>query len=243
MYNLERFGFADLMSCRADIRKLLSEQDSSFSAAASRLVRYFRKVLVDESGRSACALVRTFITAEYSQLDAPSQEFARSLKPEVAELPDTRCLVLAATDGDRPEWCSPELSRGHRAIPLVSERMIEQAPMIAQLIREFGVAPSEMVRPEKLAPLSDEARVYNVFYVPDALGSPYIVAQKEFVEPERIRSVLAFGGMVSREIFVATILFSRVSISPQTADLFRVVGLNVRLALIPFARKPVFDSE
>ena len=51
---------------------------------------------------------------------------------------------------------------------------------------------------------------------------------------------LGFGGMVASGDVFATIMFSKVPIAPDTADLFKVIGLNLNLALLPIARKPLF---
>ena len=36
------------------------------------------------------------------------------------------------------------------------------------------------------------------------------------------------------------ILFTKVPISTEVADYFKVIGLNLKLALLPIARKPLF---
>src|SRR5262249_11030000 len=85
-----------------------------------------------------------------------------------------------------------------------------------------------------------EQRTFNVFHVAEAVGSPHIPAQAEFVIPHGVRSVLGFGGMLpSRDLF-AVILFSRTPIPRGTAALFRPLALCVQLPLMPFVNGPVF---
>jgi hypothetical protein len=242
-YNLSRFGFGDMMDCRGRIRDLFSDAPSTLEDAAERAVEFFHRELVDADGASACALVRFFKTHLYDDLPEDLQAVAAAANPEAASLPDLRCLTLVATRGDEPDWNSRLTSRGHRAIPLTSVEMVQQAPMIAQLITQLGLPIANVVRPSRALLLDEEQTTHNVFYVPRALGSPHIVAQEEFVVRYGIQSVLGFGGLLASGDLFAVILFSKVAISPDTADQFRVLGLNLKIAILPFARKTLFRGE
>jgi hypothetical protein len=149
----------------------------------------------------------------------------------------TRCLTLLATAGDRPEWNFPENSVAHRAIPLVSKEIVSRAPMISSLMQQLGVEIDALLDTSAGLLVESAASSFNVFYVPDASGSPYIPAQREFVDPAGIRSVLGFGGMLPHgEIFVV-ILFAKVTIPRETAELFRTLALNVKMAALPFEHR------
>ncbi len=239
-YSLGRFGFTDMMECRRRIRALFDDDPATFEEAARRTVRFLYDELLDEEGNRACALIRIFKTHPFRDLDPELQQFARSLAPDADSIPDLRCLTLVATAGDLPDWNSRKASRGHQAIPLTSVEFVEQAPMIAQLIQQMGLAVAMIVRPDRALLLDQSNATYNVFHVPVALGSPHIVAQKEFVQPYRIASVIGFGGLFTSGDLFATIMFSRVPINAGVADLFRVVGLNLRVAILPYSRKPLF---
>jgi hypothetical protein len=242
-YNLSRFGFGDMMDCRGRIRDLLADDPATLEEAATRAVEFFHRELVDERGEPACALVRFFKTHPYRDLPEDLQAVVRAATPEATSVPDLRCLTLIATRGDEPEWNSRLASRGHRAIPLMSVEMVQQAPMIAQLITQLGLPIANVVRPSRALLLDQEQTSHNVFYVPRALGSPHIVAQEEFVARYGIQSVLGFGGLLASGDLFAVILFSKVAISPDAADQFRVVGLNLKIAILPFARRPLFRDE
>jgi len=54
--------------------------------------------------------------------------------------------------------------------------------------------------------------------------------------------VLGFGGMLTSGDLVAAIPFSTVSVSTPVAEQFRIIGLNFKLALLPYALKPAFAS-
>lgn len=240
MYRLGQFGYPQMMTARSDIRELFEEEPATLEEASRRVVDYFRSQFTDDSGRPAFALVRVFKTHPYYDLDEELRSFAdRTLQAGEKHANGMRCLVLMATAGDEPAWNSRHASVGHKVIPLLSEKMVEEAPMIAQLIRQLGLDISTVVRPDPDL-LLDHGEKDNVFYVPQAAGSPYIVAQKEFVEPHGIQSVIGFGGMMATGDLFAAILFSRVPISTEVADLFKVIGLNLRVVFLPMARKPLF---
>jgi xanthosine utilization system XapX-like protein len=118
--------------------------------------------------------------------------------------------------------------------------MVQQAPMIAQLITQLGLPIANVIRPERALLLDREQTAHNVFYVTRADGSPYIVEQEAFVARYGIQSVLGFGGLLATGDLFAVIMFSRVAIPPDVADQFGVVGLNLKLAILPFVRKPMF---
>ena len=239
-YELSRFRFTDMMDCRSRIRELLGNDAATLNEAAERAVEFFYRELVDDAGRPACALVRFFKTHPYRDLDPELQELVRASAPDAPRLPDLRCLTLLATRGQEPEWNSPQASRGHRVIPLTSVEMVQQAPMIAQLITQLGLPIAHVVRPSPTLLLDQGEKTHSVFYVERALGSPHIVAQETFVVPYGIESVLGFGGVLASGDLFATILFSKVPIPPESAEHFRVVGLNLKIAILPFTRKPLF---
>jgi len=242
-YNLSRFGFGEMMDCRGRVRDLYADDPATLEDAAERAVEFFHRELVDERGQPACALVRFFKTHPYRELPEDLQAVARAASPGAASIPDLRCLTLIATRGDEAEWNSRFASRGHRAIPLTSVEMVQQAPMIAQLITQLGLPIANVVRPSRALLLDHEQTTHNVFFVPRALGSPHIVAQDEFVARYGIQSVLGFGGLLASGDLFAVILFSKVAIPPDAADQFRVVGLNLKIAILPYARKTLFRPQ
>ena len=103
---------------------------------------------------------------------------------------------MLGTTGEREAWCSRETSVGHRTIPLPSAEVVASIPMIAQLLVQLGLEVNAVLRPDPAVVLELEQRTYNVFFVENAVGSPYIPAQDQFVLPYRIRSVLGFGGLL-----------------------------------------------
>ncbi|HVE71589.1 MAG TPA: hypothetical protein VNI54_09500 [Thermoanaerobaculia bacterium] len=140
MYNLSRFGFGEMMDCRGRIRDLFADDPATLEEAADRAVEFFRRELVDERGEPACALVRFFKTHPYGDLPEDLQAVVRAASPDAPPIPDLRCLTLVATRGNEADWNSRLTSRGHRAIPLMSVEMVQQAPMITQLGLNLKIA-------------------------------------------------------------------------------------------------------
>lgn len=231
------------MHLRGAIRTLFSASEpATFEEAADRMVRFLREEFRAPDGNPACPLVRVYKTHLFRDLDSGLQAFARRIDPRAGEIPQLRCLTLIATAGDEPQWNSRHESRGHKAIPLSSEEAVAKAPMVSQLIAQLGLNVATVLRPspELLLDMRDAAQ--NVFHVARANGSPFIVAQDEFVIPYGIESVIGFGGMLASGDLVAAILFSKVPVSSETADHFKVIGLNFKLAMLPYVRKPLFGN-
>lgn len=67
-------------------------------------------------------------------------------------------------------------------------------------------------------------------------------AQEGFVLPYGVRSVLGFGGLLPGGDLFVVILFSRVPISREVADLFRPLALSAKLAVLPFTAGPIFTE-
>ena len=112
----------------------------SLSELGGSVVRDLHDSLRDpESGETAAALVRFFMTIPYARLDPSTRSSIAAKFPDLAPEADTKCLTLMGTVGDEPDWCSISGSRGHQAIPLMSEEGVEQIPMIARLLSELGL--------------------------------------------------------------------------------------------------------
>lgn len=236
--NLESFDLAETLRCSNALRRLLVGARSTESAATATC-KFLYDELVDTNGARACALVRCYKVHDYGMLPPDLQNFARAQLPDGEKpSPQLRCLTLMATVGDEPEWNDRKRSKGHQAIAMPTEAVIERAPMIAQLFRAFGVDLRAAIAPAPTIVRELAGRSYGVFYVPEAKGSEYIPAQ-DFVERHGIRTVLGFGGsLLSGDLF-AIILFTRVHVSEDAADRFRSLALDVKSHL--FSHSQTFD--
>ena len=238
-FDLTNFGLAEMLQLGRSLR-LASAGLPSMRAAAETTTRLLYREFVDPRTSSpACALVRFYKTHSYRGLPEDDQAFARALLGNGKPSPELKCLTMLASAGDEPQWNSPRDSRGHRAIPLPSVQMVEGAPMIAALIKQFGLTIESVVAPPKMADKL-AGKTYNVFHVPQARGSMAIPAQDEFVVPYRIESALGFGGVLRTGDLFAVIMFAKVPIPEDTASRFRNIALEVKTLLFNFEEADIF---
>jgi len=210
---------------------------------ADRVVGHLRQSLIDpETGAPETALVRFYKTHPYGDLPPELRRFADQMLGAVAPTASTKCLTLLGTAGDERAWCDVRLSQGHRAVPLPSEEVVGRLPMIAQLIHQFGLAASSVIEVDPVLLVELDEKTFNVFYVPVAAGSQHIPAQ-DFVADHGIESALGFGGMLPTGDLYAVVLFSKVSIPEDTAELFKTLALSVKVALVPLLSLPLFGTS
>ncbi|MBI5558729.1 MAG: EAL domain-containing protein [Deltaproteobacteria bacterium] len=240
-YDMTNFTIREMTLCGEALRAM-GLGKTSMEEVADRIVRYFHDTLRDGEGRRATSLVRFYKTHRFAELDPELQEAARGgLGSDTPSL-DTRCLVLLGTTGEEPDWQSRRKSRGHRAIPLSSKEALSRLPMIDNLINQLGIPGGMVVKPDsKLVP-DMERKTYSVFYVAEALGSPFIPAQQDFVVPYGIKSVLGFGGLLPSGDMFSVLLFFKIPVPAETANLFQSLSLNVKMALLPFSHR-VFEGN
>ncbi|HEU0013346.1 MAG TPA: hypothetical protein VFQ45_06660 [Longimicrobium sp.] len=239
-FSLTGFDLAEMLRCGRDLRDATAGA-GSHEAAAQAVARYLYDTCRDAAGERECVLVRFYRTHPYGGLEPPLRAFARQSLGGAAPGDEVRCLTLLGTAGDLPAWNSRHLSHGHRAIPLPTVEMVEQAPMIAELVRALGVDAGTLVAPHPEVVRGAEGKSYRIFYVEDAAGSPYIPAQ-EFVSQHGVRSVVGFGGLMPQGDLFAVILFTRVHVPESCAERFRNVALDLKISLASLGRAPVFAA-
>lgn len=240
MYDLAEFRMSEMIECGSAIRKL-GVGSRSMEEAADRIIHYLYANFKDkQTGQGAFALVRFYKTHPFADLDDELRGFVRNMMGSIPESPAMKCLTLLATIGDNQLWNSRKKSSGHKAIPLPSSQVVEQIPMIAQLIIQFGLDISHVIKPEPDLILELGQKSFNVFYVAEAALSPYVPAQDNFVIPYGIKSALGFGGMLSDGNLFAIIMFSKTHIGRDKADLFKTLSLSAKMAVLPFTEGPVF---
>jgi len=239
MYDITRFTLADMTRCGAHIREI-SPGATSMEEAASAIVRHLYENLHSPSGR-ACVMVRLYKTHPYGDLPAELRDFSHNMMQTESFTPKTKCLTLLGTVGDLPEWNDRHASRRHQSIPLLSDQAVEQIPMIAQMVQQFGIKISSLLEatPEAIREL--DQKTYRVFYVPEThMNGPFIPAQAEFVVPYGVKSTLGFGGILPSGNLFAVIMFTRVPIPMETARMFRTIALNVKLNVLRFVGGKIF---
>jgi hypothetical protein len=106
--------------------------------------------------------------------------------------------------------------------------------MIVNLFRQLGISVGRFINPDPEYLLDMSQTSFNVFHVPEALGSPVIPGQLNFVIPYGISSVLGFGGVLPSGEMFAVNMFFKVAVTHETAQLFKFLSLNAKIALLPF---------
>jgi hypothetical protein len=238
-FSFGSFQLHDMLRCGRELRQAAQEA-GSIEEAAEWVARYLYDAFVDPEGRRECVLVRFYKTHPFASLPEDLRAFAIRLLADEPVRPDMRCLVLLGSAGEKPAWNSRRGSVGHQAIPLPSAQIVERAPMIAQMIRGLGLEIEAVVTPSPDFVRTSVGKTYNVFYVEEALGSPYIPAQEEFVQPYGVRSVVGFGGLLLSGDLYCAILFARVPIASETAQRFRNIALDLKLAISALERGRTF---
>ena len=244
MHDVTNLSITDL----ADLSRFTlgaGQRAQSMEQCAELMVRHLYDNLTDSrSGQRACALVRFFKTQPFADLDPALQGLARSsLAQGVEPSPGMKCLTLLATAGNEPAWNSRHTSRSHAVIPLPSARIVEQFPMISQLIRQLGFDVAEVISADPDLIMDLNERASSVFYIPDAAGSPYIPAQAEFVQPHGIRTVMGFGGALPSGNLFVIVLFTKVRVPREHADMLNVLAIGVKGAVLRFDYGQVFGSN
>ncbi|MBI3271852.1 MAG: hypothetical protein HYZ53_22865 [Planctomycetes bacterium] len=147
-----------------------------------------------EDGESSLVLNRVFLSLPGSALE---EECLRSVREKLgaAATPQHTFLALLGSYGALPEWRDPRRSAGHRAI-LLDRKTVDSAPMLARCFQQIGFNLDVVLRTDSGARFEGVTGAFGLFHVADALGSPYVPAQEEFVKPRGVRSVVGCGTML-----------------------------------------------
>lgn len=242
MYDLTQFGLKDMSECGLVLRNI-GKNTNSVEEVSDRIIKYiYQNIVGKKTQEKSCVLIRMFQTIPYKKLTPELQEYASKLLNYRPVNPNLKCLTLLATAGEKLEWNLRQKSTGHKAIPLENKEAIAKIPMISRLIQQLGLDPGQVLEadPNLLADL--EQKMYNVFYVDDALGSPYIPAQESFVIPFNIKSVIGFGGLLPSGNMFVVLMFLRVKVPRETIDLLKPLALDVKIALLPFEQSQIFSD-
>ncbi len=242
MYDLTQFSLRDMSECGLVLRHI-GKNTNSTEEVSNRIINYIYENIVSENTQEkSCVLIRMFQTIPYEKLTPGLQEYASKLLNNQSVNPNLKCLTLLATAGEKPEWNLRQKSSGHKAIPLANKEAIAKIPMISRLIQQLGLDPGQVLEADPNLLTDLEQKMYNVFYVADALGSPYIPAQESFVIPFNIKSVIGFGGLLPSGNMFVVLMFLRVKVPRETIDLLKPLALAVKMTLLPFEQSQIFSD-
>jgi hypothetical protein len=222
----------------ADFRSFWAPVEAALERAASleEAAQTFCERFYHEFAESA-VLVRAFATLPFEVLPTAEAAFAQTLALATQNAPQlsaaTPVLTLMGTYGMDPKWRVRRESRAHLAIPLLSDELVAEIPMIARLLREVGF-------PSLGSGAADWQFVNRVggddglFFVGDARtttderGRP-IIPSVEFIDHYGVKSVFGFGGPQSGSVFLAVIVFCRQAIMRSNAVRFVPLIENLRV--------------
>ena len=129
-YDVTNFTIREMTECGRAMRTM-GKGAASMEEVAGRVVRYLYDTLIDgQTGGRACSLIRFFKTHAYEGLDDNLKDFAENTLGGSQYQPGVKCLTLLGTVGENPEWNLRRTSKGHKSIPLPSEKVVEEIPMI-----------------------------------------------------------------------------------------------------------------
>lgn len=234
------WSWAQILDCCIRVRNAPTEA-GSLAEVATTIVRELRGAFPTGSDQSAFVLARLFTAERLEDLPERLQQLAANRSAEPLA-PGTRCLTLLGTDGDLVEWQSPATSRAHQVIPLPSRDSLSRAPTVAALVRELGMDAAALLDEVDAADFDRVGTHSDVFYVADAPGVERLIPDQDLVAEHGVRSVVGFGGLLPAGRMFAVVLFSRMAITAEAADMFRTVAMSVKLALLPFCSSPVFGG-
>ncbi len=237
-FTLGRFGLGDVVSLCSRLPGAVSSP-TSMEEAATALVRFLRGAFLDPaSGRPELVLARCFLTVPTEALPGDLRELARAALTEPPP-PDMRCLTLLGTDGDLAQWRDHRQSVSHRVLPLASKDAVAAAPMVAGLVEQVGLGVQRLLDVAELEAVERHEESLDVFYVPEASGSPKVPDQ-QFVRSHGVRSVLGFGSVLPGGDLFVVVLFSRTPVEAEVAAMFGTVAMAAKLALLPAVCAPLF---
>lgn len=213
----------------------------SLEEGADRIVRELFQSFWDlRSNSSELALVRFYRTIAFSDLAPELQEVARAGFLPANPSPASKCLTLMASAGVEPAWNSRHTSKGHRAIALASRAAIEAMPMVSRLMKDLGARVDGVVE-DKTIP-SGQGSDRRILYIEAAAGCGDVPDQESFVRPYGIESVLGVGGTLRSGDFWALIVFTRVPLRSEKAELLKVLSSDIKIALLPVLTNRLFAA-
>ena len=159
-------------------------------------------------------LVRMFISMPYAKLPAYEQKHVHGLAEQwqLASLlqPTTSVMTLLGTKGVNESWGNRQASQLFRAFPLISQALVEAAPMTAQLLRVLGIKiaaplPTTVGITEK-AWGAGRAALFFVEHAARTVDSNgrKIVVMQPFVEEYGVQTVFGVARAYRDDVFLAT---------------------------------------
>jgi hypothetical protein len=217
---------------------LTCQKSTSLESAAQK----YMSILFDKLD-SSVVLSRLFATVPYKDLPSEKQEKVYSIVKKNNLLSklndDTLVLTLLGTAGVEKNWLDVELSENHIGIPLLSEKFLEQIPMMSRLLKQLGLDLNWISSNDTDLVIKTIGALSGVFHVRDSAteidiqGRKVITAQ-DFVEKYNIKTTFGIGGgYLGTSTFFTLIIFTKEELDENLvkkfihlASCFKAITLN-----------------
>ena len=174
-------------------------------------------------------LIRAFLTVPYENLPAFQHDYASrlALSVDLEDLlqPHTPVHTLIATRGRDPEWNHIQASRGHVAIPLLSDDFVESIPMMSRLLNDLGLPLSWAQDPGTILERYMLGSEVGCFWVADPVNAVdklerKIISAQDFVLDHSVHAVFAVGGILFGGAVFTLIFFAQDPVESRTPRAF-----------------------
>jgi hypothetical protein len=194
---------------------------NSFEEAAIVCVKAIYDEFRQPNGQHTFALVRIYRLCRFDELLPELQAIAT---PDVPYW-----MALMGTVGNEPTWCDRRTSQGHKAIRAVGDR----SPMLTAAFEQIGLNKiiTERAVDTNSLQMQETTLFTSYFHVPHALGSPFIPAQHEFVEPYHIQSVVGVGSAFLSNSIHLTLCFADTFLDEDSARKFSELSTYISTLL------------
>lgn len=217
--SLQQFEDSNNIARYIDAIQDMGRDSDSTETLATKIVDYLYEQCKSDDDSQHCLLIRFFRTVSYRLLP---QKLKKELGLSetiggVVPRANSSYLTLLATRGKNQQWNNPAQSKDHRCISLVSENVVLQTPMIAQLIKQLGIKVSSVVDPVPVDFVKPSDKTYHALYIEDAHDNPNIPSQDDFVKKFGVRSVVGFGSLLPTGDMFSVVMFLDVAVNAQVA--------------------------
>ncbi|MET0386421.1 MAG: hypothetical protein ABW321_10705, partial [Polyangiales bacterium] len=181
---------------------------NSLEAAAQDFAALFAREF------ESVVLARVFAVLPLKSLPEREREFARVFVNDDQRLGvSTPVLTLLGSAGRDASWHGRNTSKGHLAIPLLDQRFVQGAPMIAKLLSDLDIDLKCLDDGRPIATRQMLGGRNGTFYVPDAQVARddrgrSIIPARDFVTQHQVRTVFGMGGAYTDGGLVAAIVFT-----------------------------------
>ncbi len=242
MYNQTPFTSKDLAKCSLVLRHL-GKNSASMQESSQKIVDYIYEHFYDsETEQNSCALVRLFKTHPYGALEDSLQASARCLIKDTLPVAEMKCWTLLAAAGKEPH-SNYSLVNKNIVIPLVNQEFVAEMPGISELILRLGLDIPTVLGMDREKMLESEHKLLNAFYISNAKDSPFIAEQDSLVIPYGIKSVLGIGGLLPSGSLFVVMIFLKIQIPQNMAEILKNLALAIKTSLLPFDGEVSFNCS